>query len=365
MNSLYVFISLMFVFSCSKSIIQNPNSPKHFLESPIVKVWGLPSVTGNNPARSCGIYNDTIYIMSNESKHYRVTFYTFDGKEIRFVDIPKGKGPGEVVFNYIFKIRNEKMYFYDSTLKKIAIFDLYGKSIDDILITEDLGYVQGLEYEKNCIYVHDALKSKIITMDMTGKVVRRIPYENGEITREEFFEKPIRFGRILFDDVRSELWIGYMNLPYTLERYDRNMRKTMTITKKISGSYHEAKWMKMNGRIALVGNMMVDTMVAHDGYIYLPFGIGYYYSDKGIETYHCENTIYVFNAQTGKFDYTIWNKNLKNSGYGYMLLGVTDDYVVLMTVYDYEVANKFASKDELERMQGWIFVLKNSIGNKK
>ncbi len=349
------------MIQCKTGSTSNNIHPPKVIETDVAFVWGLNQITGNNPSRCCGFSNDLIYILSDEGNKFQITFYKVNGQKEKTVVINKGKGPGEVKFNFFFKIRDNRMFFYDWSLKKIAIYDIEGKPIDDILLPAELGYVQDFDYYDGIFYLHDALNNKIMKLNQNGEVVSKIGYEEGIISKSDFFTFPVRFGRLLIDQSDPSLYLGYYNLPYRIEKYDLNLNKRHTITKKVSDSYYECKWLKRDKNVSLSGNMMVETMAIYNQYLYIPFGEGYTYDQNGLVPYHVENTLFVFDKNSGKYVCDIWNKKLKNSSYGYYVLGVNKEYIILLSMYDSSVAEDYASQEERDNNYAWIFVLKNKI----
>ena len=102
-------------------------------------------------------------------------------------------------------------------------------------------------------------------------------------------------------------------------------------------------------------------MTFDEKYIYVSYGAGFEYTAKGIKLLPVVNSLNVFDKDSGKYLYDITCEQLKDSSFGYALLGVTDQYIVLgaMTIMEKELMEdlKVKTVDNLF----WFIILKNPV----
>lgn len=356
-----ILISLILV-GCNKSRNSNPN--KGIKEAEIKKIWGVKKITMNNPGRCAGLYNNMVYFINKTKTNFILKFYSLGGKLKRKIKFDISKGPGGIVSTFSLKIKDDKIYIYDSTLARISIFNMNGEFIDLIKVNKNIGIYPNMDINDGVVYLTGHFRNKLVKFDLTkGKILKKIEYENS-MTKNDFFDKNVLTGALTYDKNDDLIYLGYYNKPYRIVIYDTNLKKKGRITRGLDEKLKKVKWMKLGRGTALIGEFAIHSLFIDKKYIYAPYGYGFTYTKKRIRSLgDVENTIHIFDKKTGKYIYDVWNKKLNNSGFGYTILGANKKHIVLFSIFDKNVVDGLKTKKEKVGKRAWIFVLENPLYN--
>lgn len=348
------------VLSGCIKISDNDIEPKKgALQTQPVYVWGVQKMAVDPMQKGAGVYNDLLYKTSYDSKGYLVEFYDFSGTKSYTVPIGKGKGPGEVMYLTAVRVSEDVIHIYDYALKKIVRYSVKGDHIDDIMIDTQLPLTD-FQVVRNEYFFAGALDQLICKVNSEGEVSQKIEYDEGLLKHGDRYPG----GIVAADDLSHSLYIGYSNLPYRIEEYSKDLKKTMTISKKVREKsdpvriYSPKEW---RGMYFPQGKFAIHSMAFDEKYIYVSYGAGFHYTSQGIELLPVKNALNVFDKNNGEYIYDISCEQLKNSSFGYALLGVTDKYIVLgaMTILEKDLMDnmQIKTKDNLF----WFIILKKPI----
>jgi len=321
----------------------------------IDKYFGLDKAYGNNATRSTGSYKNMIYVLDRKNRNYIVKFYDLNGNIDRKVKINYGKGPGEVIFNWIVKVFDDKIFFHDIALKKITIYGLNGEFIDDIILKNYNEHITDFTVIGDYIYLHGVYDKKFIKIDYFGNTVDVLKYDE-KLNPDQKNKRVKRDGAITSSD--GYIYKGLINKPFKINKYDKSMNKMLTINRKFDGNFEDCRWTE-RGR--LIGDFFIHELVVDKNYIYVPFGKSIHYDENGMKKSKIDNRILIFDKKNGELTKIIWNEKLKNSASGYNILGVNKDNIIIAKLFHRDCLDELIENPEDK--WGWVILLDNPMYN--
>jgi len=324
MKLLSLFFMCMFLISVTVAakdeVVPNSTKPAEGKKEMELKYsWEAEKMIVQNPMLNSGMYNGEIFFLQNEQVRYNLVFTDLQGKVKKTLTFPRGKGPGEVFQSMGVKVINDTIYFADSAMKKVSMFDIKGKYIDEIMIMDEIGFVFTFDILDNYIYFTDLVANRIIQVDL----------KTGRIVKKEAFSKPndlqsndaLTITALKADYSEKKIWLCNLEYPYQVQKKNKDISTIMTITKKLSGSYDP---LKMKPQQGMVGDFMFSSLLTDRNYFYAPFG----FSENNKER---DYSVFVFDKIEGKFVYELTTKKVKTVYNGSMyLIGADQKHLVFM-----------------------------------
>jgi len=319
----------------------------------IERYFGLDKAYGNNATRCTGSYKNLIYVLDRKNRDYIVKFYDLKGNIDRKIKLNYGKGPGEVIFNWIVKVVDNKIYFHDIALKKITVYDLNGEFIDDIMLKNYNEHITDFTAIGDYIYLHGVYDKRFIKIDYSGNKIDVSKYNN-KLNPDQKNKRVKRDGAITFSV--GYIYKGLINKPFRINKYDKSMNKVLTITHQFDESFEDCMWTE-RGR--LIGDFFIHELAVDKNYIYVPFGKSIHYEKNGLKESKIDNRLLIFDKKNGELKKIIWNKKLKNSASGYNILGVNKDNIIIAKLFHRECLDEMVENPEDK--WGWIILLDNPM----
>lgn len=346
-KTILLFFIISLLLGCSKKI------QKENVE--IDSYFGIDNAYGNNATRCTGSYKNMIYVLDRVNRDYIVKFYDLEGNIDRKIKLNYGKGPGEVIFNWIVKVVDNKIFFHDIALKKITVYGLNGQFIDDIILKNYNEQITDFTVIDDYIYLHGVYDKNFIKIDYQGNKVDVLKY-NERLNPDQKNKRVKRDGTITYSD--GYIYKGFINKPFTIKKYDKSLNKVLTITHKFDESFEDCRWTE-RGR--LIGDFFVHELTVDNNYIYVPFGKSIFYDKNGMKESKTDNRLLIFDKDNGKLKKIVWNDKLKKSASGYNILGVNKKHIILAKYFHEESLSDLIDKPE--KKWGWVILLDNPMYN--
>ena len=357
---LFFVVVILSFFGCvkqEKGVVENSIDYGKKVNVKLLSVWdGIMY----SPWRAKGVYDNKIWYVALEGPKFYLIFRDFSGKEVKRLNIVRGKGPGEILVPYAVRIKKGKIYIYDSYQFKVAMYDMNLNLFDEFMVTQNGLGVQEFDIFDNNFYFRYYYDALILKTDYTGKMLGKVVFKK-KLDPKTYPKKAPHSGVLLADE--SGIYIGSNTTPYRIEKYNReSLKKEFEIRLKFHKAYKPTQW---KAHVGFLGNYMVYSIVSDENYLYVPFGFCVYYKNQGLHGGKVKNRIFVFDKRTGKFVYNIECDKLNNTGFGYKIVGVTKDKIVLYSDAK-DVAKGLVSDKKLKEKSytGWFFILENPVYRK-
>ncbi len=328
---LYLF-SAIIVFlgtACSKDMKNGTEPSEGWVELKLVKTWIPEGITGLNMSMCSGYKNGEIYYVSASNDGFRIIFKDIYGKDVRTIEIPMGKGPGEAVQNTGVVIDDGKIFFSDIALGRISVFDMEGKFLDSYDTGSELGMVLHLNISDGILYYNGFDKYKIAAYDIKNGVMNAgIPLENMPEDGER-----LSGGPIVVDKDRDVVIMGHTSIPYSYTEYDMNLNEIRTVGKKDRHGDKEGVWLIRPNTILMNGEFAIGTMALQGKYVLAPNKTGgvEFASDLSVaESITIDGVINVFDKLSGRYLFAMSHDGLKNINGGIQILGADEKYITLI-----------------------------------
>ncbi|TYB30513.1 MAG: hypothetical protein FXF47_08845 [Candidatus Mcinerneyibacterium aminivorans] len=205
-----------------------------------------------------------------------------------------------------FSIKNNKIYTYDSNLKRISIFNFNGKNLDVINLNN---YISDLSISKNKIFITGFIKTNLEVIDLkTGNQIKKIKYAEIEKLIDRGYGK---MGPICYDKNSKKIYRGYWEEPYRIKIYNRDIKLKNVIKKDLDHNITEFERTENKG---FIGKFLIKDLAIYKDYLVALEGSCGYIDDKKRKWRIDKFKINVFNKNTGKYIYEITNDKLSNLG---------------------------------------------------
>lgn len=332
-----IVITLIIIVSCG---INEKVNQKSF---EIEKIFVLNNYISH---KHMGVYNEKIYnFVIKKSDLFALQFYNLDGKIIKELKFPAGKGPSDLpnsTYGNLIDIADDKIYFFCQTTNEIKIFDINSnlKEVYKVNFSEGekLFDIDPSFFVRNeSLYLHNYKGYYILKMDIRGRIDNYI-FKNRSVNTKKYDLK----GGELFVN-KNNIFIGYRDQPYRIKKYDENLNLIDTYNKEVDFDDFEVK-RKKKGNFFSEGNITVNSIFVKNNKLYSSIGGGWKFDHNKWKPNKTENYIDVWDNKNNNFKYKVWNKNLKNIAAGYDILSIKNDKIILVTNTDKKDITKDKSK---------------------
>ncbi len=303
-------------------------------------------IRGNNSAGLSGIYNDTLYIWGENSNSYLMNFYKPDGTLVKTITLPKGKGPGQIVFAYNGGIFNDTISIFDSGFNRITHYDIDGKYLDETTLDDKIaGTLPRFIIVDDKIYLHGTFDVFLAIIDKkSGTVLKKIDYKvKPDLSKNEI---PVSGGYLTYDRFSKQLLLGYYSSPCTIERYDLDLNKIKATTFAFKDSYEPLRWSKFSDGSGMtqIGHYIIGSIAYDQSYLYIRSPFGFKKTNDGNEALPSNNFVNVFDRETHAHVGVVKDPTLNGTG-SYQILGIINNQI--FAVWDGDIAlleNKLGQK---------------------
>ena len=334
---------LLFAAACSKTVSVKTVEMKNTAR------WDS-GLRGNNQAGLSGLYNGEVFVWGEQGESFIMAFFSIDGQKSRELTFKKGKGPGEIQFPMVGKIIGDTIAIYDYWLRRISLFSLDGKTIDDIAINDpDLFNVSNFFIAQNAIYLHCSDKCLLASIDIaTGEIIKKIPYEKTD-TDVHSVEIPILGGSMYYDENKKTIFIAYSNGPFHIDSFDLSLNKKETINPPLTKNYeaYRFKVIKSGKSVYMVsvGDNLSTSLESWKGKLIIPIPVHTTYTENGTTGSEPDNGFYIIDPVSKKVTGAIYDDVFrKTAGLMYFIIGVKDN-TIICAVYP-------ANPEEYEKSYG-------------
>ena len=302
-NIIFILLIMIFLLGCKKNeekVVHKKIKNKKLLEEVVPwRGWQY----------SVEIYDNDIYFMGKNNKNSKNSIIVYDKNynKIRRIDFKKGKGPGELMYPFDFEIFKNKIFVYDDVLKRISVFNLNGKYLDDYKIN----FVAQIG---NFIVVNDYfifsgfLKNKLVKYNYKkNEIVKKIDFKNKLFDKNskkmDLKNKQIPTSFITLDVKNKKIFLGKNSKPIRVEIYDYDLNKVDEFEYNLSEEYEELHFGERNFP---TGDNAIGGIYLHNNNIYITYG--------GLANREVSKDFYilVFDRNSYKYKYTIKNEKLNN-----------------------------------------------------
>jgi len=347
-------ITVSLIFLWCTACVKNSDGMQVTIQN--TQRWSSGLRANNQPGLS-GISEDEIYIWGTRGDQFLMTFYSFSGEKLREIVFNKGKGPGEIQFPRIAKLADEKIFIYDYWLRRINIYSLDGKIIDDIVINDsDLSSISDLFYYKEKIYIHCSEKCLLAAIDMTGTVVKKRMYEPSTVSSNAD-ETPILNGALYLNDRERSLYIAYSNTPLRIDVFDLALEKTDSMVIPQHKKYEPYRFqLQQYGDMTFmssVGDDLASSVAFWKDYILLPLPARTVQTETKDLPKDVDNGFQLINTRKKQVAGVAYDEVFRHTlGLSYYILGVRKN-MIICGVYathkeSYERSYGTKSGDDLE-----------------
>ncbi len=288
-----------------------------------------------------GVYNDQIFSVQSFPDKFTVLFQDTTGKELKKIDITRGKGPGELMHALFTRINNDFIYIADFQLKRLNKFDINGKFIDSIEFSDETGIIVSAEVVGDYLYFHSLQNIYFGKMNLdTGKIEKFVPHHKKD---NPVHDELIDAVYVKYDPFEKKFYLGHMNMPYRIDIYNEELVKESEFTYDVKGDIKPMKWFIAEQRMEPIGAIMISSMGIDEKYIYAPMQSAQ--TDiKGTKFYldPIQTGVLVFDKDTKKCVAVLKNHRFEGTEGEFNVTGITKDAIIVEIV-----DNNFVVKDLL------------------
>lgn len=252
-------------------------------------------IATNNVYYSSAYYGGKYYYLERRADKYLIHVKDVDGDTLENIELPRGKGPGEVMHNLGIRIYDGRIYFCDLLMRRMNIYDLHGTYVDEIALTAETGNPWSFEVTGDAVYfagTSDVLLSKLDRA--TGKV-KTIPME------EKGVNGILNGGTLTVNKETGDVFLGYYAQPYRIEKYDADLNHVMTISRKGMQKTEDPRYFRNARTDGVTGSFIVASLRNDGKYLYSAAPNGQEYGrewrylkyDFFIDVYDMETGAYV------------------------------------------------------------------------
>lgn len=301
--------------------------------------WGIPTFTVNFIE---GLYNNQIYTLTmQKGVGYDLSFYSLSGIVQKKIHFKIGQGPSEFKTTpSALAINDDGIFVFFYSLNIIKKFNPTGIYIDEYLINKEREFnpfFPEIQLNKETIYYHNIGNDYLGISTIEGKVTERLPYSvEIDPTRKKWLYQG---GMLKYDTYTNQLYVGRYAAPLTIEIYNDRLSLMGEIRDKqikakelfivTSGKYSNPE-----------GDFVLNDIDYDEDYIYVITGVSLDWNkDASPKEMSTTNCIMSYDKLKKKFFKKYWNPNLKPNNFGYFIVGITSDYIVVSSMGAQENSN--------------------------
>ena len=343
-----LFILVLLAGGCSRpgtSTVKNGLTPdKGKISLTLAYAW-QPTNQALGPTRTT-FYQGRIYYLQYFEESINIAVHEKDGTQLETIRIPRGKGPGEVMYPVGLRIRNGVIYLPDIPLRRVTLFEMDGTFIDTWPMSQEAAAVYTLDVKGDRIVFNSFTGIMLGIMDFRDNtLLYSIPLENKGFPDDG---DPFVGGPVLFDPYSDDIFFGHADGPYRIVRYDSTLEPKMIITKESPFSLKPAVWKNLPGRTDMSGDMLVSSMALDEHYIYAPLcEMRMEQTPDHFEVHPITGAVCVFDKKTGQFLYELTVPFLKDFEGNFTVIGADHESIlVAVTTSDETLSTLFSPDDK-------------------
>ncbi len=341
------FVLVLLISGCARTgtpTVKNGSSPeKEKIGLTVAYAW-QPTNQALGPTRTT-FYQNRIYYLQYYEESINIAVHEKDGTLVETIRIPRGKGPGEVMYPVGLRIRNDIIYLPDIPLRRVTLFEMDGTFIDTWPMSQEAAAVYTLDVKGDRMVFNSFTGIMLGVSDFRDNtLLYSIPLENKGFPGDG---DPFVGGPVLFDPTSDDIFFGHADAPYRIVRYDSTLQPKMVITKESSFSLKPAVWKNLPGRTDMSGDMLVSSMALDEHYIYAPLcEMRMEQTPDHFEVHPIKGAVCVFDKETGTFLYELTVPFLNDFQGNFTVIGADHESIlVAVTTSDETLSTLFPPDD--------------------
>ena len=317
---IFMVVAAALLFSCA---------PKtEMVTVGVEKIVAIEDISpSDNIGEMCRVTDEGIIYYHNKAEKVTVYKTDLDGNQSEIVQIPKGKGPGEVNYPMAMRLRGDRFLIYDMMMRKSVEYRLDGSFIDEQLVQGDVGFAHSFDVTQDKLLFNGSLQTELAIVDQEGKIEKLIKYKNVQMMPDD--GTPFPGGCVRYNPETKRIVVGYYNAPYRLTFFDEKGDVIMAKEYKMDRKVQPCVWTMEFGMPFPKGDIMVGGGAMYKKwFIASPVG-GYDIKDGEFVTNEHPLEFYIFDTETGEKIQIVKIEGIDSLESG-VVIGVTDDYIYFM-----------------------------------
>ncbi len=326
------FIMVIFLAACGTKggdVLNSSNPSQGSEQLKVAYAWIPENMMQFSSAHRSGLVNNKIFYIQNKAEEMVVQFKELDGSDSHAIILPKGKGPGEVVYTVGLRFIDGKIYFMDTALARVSVFDYDGNYDDDYAMNSETGTIWKFDIFDDYMYFNSFAKSRnICKYDLkNGETIKSIG-ENIHIRPED--GDLFHGGCIESYPPDKKIYYAYESYPVRIEEYDTELNLLRTIKRKDSGR-KPMEWIVSPRMTDRHGEVAITSMKVDEKYLYV-LNSGANYDNRAGRIEDVDLSVSIYDRKSGKYLKELYVKELKNTTQYASIVGVDKDHIVLTSL---------------------------------
>ena len=330
------YISIIFLsaalWACgakTNGTIANSSEPARGREALTIEyAWTPENMMPFTPAHRSGLVDGKIFYIQDKPEEMTLQFTELDGTPVRAITLPKGKGPGEVVYTVGIRFDEEKFYFMDTVLRRVSVFDRQGGYVDDYPMDAETGRIWKFDIFGGHMYFNSFAKERnLYKFDLTGNVIVK---QRGTDRKErpvsgDLFEG----GGIEVCPADGKIYYAYESFPVRIEEYNTDLELLRTFTRNDKG-HKPMAWSIIDGFVDRHGDVAITSFKVDEKYLYM-VNNGADYDNTTDRKEKVDLSVSVFDRKTGRYIKELTVEAMTNKPQYVSIVGVDNDHIILTT----------------------------------
>ena len=305
-------------------------------------------VATNNIFYSAAVFKGRLYYLERRPDRYIIHVKEIGTEKEEAITLNRGKGPGEVMHNLGIRVHDSRIYFCDLIMRRVNIYDLQGTYLDEFTLTDEIGNPWSFEVTDDAFYFAGTIRFKLSRVDRkTGEVIA-IPFE------KRYEGGVLPGGTISVDKATGDVFLGYYGQPYRIEKYNRQLEKIMTFTRKGLEKYPSPEYFRNEVTDGTVGCYLISSMRNDGRFLYVANPNGQEYDKEW--SYRVMDFFFdVYDMETGSYVRQIRVKRPEEIQGDNVLVDIEKGQLFSL-VADYGTATRVLWPDTEKRFSRTLFV---------
>ena len=329
----YLIILSAVLWACSgtqSGTIANSSEPSRGREALKVEyAWTPENMMPFSSAHRSGLVDGKIFYIQDKPEEMTLQFTELDGTPARAITLPKGKGPGEVVYTVGVRFDQEKFYFMDTALGRVSVFDRNGSYVDDYPMDAETGRIWKFDIFGGHMYFNSFAKERnLYKFDLSGNAIVK---QRGTGTKElpvngDLFEG----GGIEICPADGTIYYAYESFPVRIEEYNTDLELLRTFTRNDKG-HKPMAWFITDRLADRHGDVAITSFKVDENYLYM-VNNGADYDNTAGRIGEVDLSVSVFDRKTGRYIKELTVEAMNNKTQYASIIGVDKDHIILTTL---------------------------------
>ena len=296
----------------------------------IAHAWLPENMMQFSAAHRSGLHGRQIFYLQNLAESIVIKMNEPDGTPLRDIVLPKGKGPGEVIYTVGLRFIGDSIYFMDTALGRVTVFDVSGAYVDDYTMNEETGRIWKFDIVGGDMYFNSFSRNKnICRFDLANGVITAQRGESIAVPPED--KDPFEGGCIEAYAPDGRVYYAYESYPFRIEEYDCELTLLRTISRRDSGK-KPMEWTVGPQWVDRQGDVAVTSMKVDEKYLYVSNNGANYDNSGGGGLERVDASLSVFDRRTGKYIKELYVDALRKKPQYVSIVGVDREYIVMTSL---------------------------------